>query len=89
MLVRQRASIWPPVSCHSEIAGVTPDLQDVVVNVENKGHGDLIVRLRKNQKNGPLYAITLAIPENSVQQAILSIVRSGTTLLDVGEIKIA
>ena len=90
MLIRQCAPTWPPVVSHSEGEVITPNLTDVVVSVENKGGGKLIVNLRRDQMHDPQYGVTLTIPENMVQQAILSIVRKrGATLLDIGDIKIA
>jgi len=49
--------------------------------VENKGSGKLIVRLRKNEKYGQQYAITLNLPKDTFQGTLFSIIRNkGTTL---------
>jgi hypothetical protein len=90
MTVSELPSTWPPVVCDSGSPSVTPDLRDVVVSVENKGSGKLIVRLRKNEKYGQQYAITLNLPEDTFQGTLFSIIRNkGTTLREVGAIKIA
>jgi hypothetical protein len=65
-------------------------LQDVVVSVKNGGSGKAIVTLRKNQKHGPTYAITLTIPEQTFQKTLLSILRnSNATLGEIGEITVS
>jgi len=48
------------------------------------------VRLRKNEKYGQQYAITLNLPEDTLPGTLFSIIRNkGTTLREVGAIKIA
>ena len=80
MTVSELPPTWPPV-CASGSPSVTPDLRDVVVSVENKGNGKLIVRLRKNEKYGQQYAITLNLLEDTFQGTLFSIIRNkGTTL---------
>ena len=65
------------------------DLGDVVVSVQNKGIGKMVVRLRKQGKYAAEYGITLTIPENVFQKTLFAIMRkTGMTLREVGELTI-
>jgi hypothetical protein len=62
MVVKELHSLWPPTVTEAGSTGVTADLGDVVVSVQNKSSGKLIVRLRKNHNHEAEYAVTLSIP---------------------------
>ena len=91
MLIKELDPTWPPIVGIDTIgAFAKADPADVVVSVGNGGSNNLIVNLRKENGYGKQYRVTLDIPENKLQQSLLSIIRNrGTTLLEIGEIKIA
>ena len=85
MLINELSPVWPPSVSNT----VKADLGDVVVSVQNKGIGKMVVRLRKQGKYAAEYGITLTIPENVFQKALFAIMRkTGMTLREVGELTI-
>jgi len=90
MLIKDLPPSWPPAVSESRSLSVTSDLGDVVVSVQNKATDKLIVKLRKNNERGTEYAVTLTVPENTLQKTLFSIItKNGTTLCEVGEIDVA
>ena len=88
MLVKDLPPTWPPFVSESGSLGVKPDLGDVVISVQNKATGKLVVTLRN--KDGAEYAVALTVPENTFQTTLFSIIRKrDTTLREVGDIDVA
>ena len=87
MLINELSPVWPPSV--SDTNNTKADLGDVVVSVQNKGRGKIVVRLRKQGKYAAEYGITLTIPENVFQKTLFAIMRkTGMTLREVGELTI-
>ena len=91
--LREYAVTWPPPSVTIGDASQKPsippkaDLSDVVLEVQNRFYGELLIRLRRSKYHE--YTVTLPVPVSLQQKIMFDIVRQRSmTLQDVGELPV-
>lgn len=90
--LKEYAVTWPPNVTIGDAApepSIPPraELSDVVLEVQNRSSGELLIRLRRSKYHE--YTVAVPVPASLQQKIMFDIVRrQGMTLRDLGELPV-